>query len=166
MSRNKLTLIFLLNFFVLTYSAQQSSRVKVKLKIEFKSVENFGKPLNNTINYIYSDGQFIDSVYCKKRTMNYLLEGAHLFKIEFSKNGYVNKYVIINTKDIPSNSKKRIKLKADINLFRKMDRINVEFLKTEPVSIAYYNFIKKSLIWDYDYNRSVVEKIIDASLKK
>lgn len=164
MSRNKLTLIFVLNFFVLTYSAQQSSRVKVKLKIEFKSVENFGKPLYNTINYIYSDGQLIDSVYCKKRTMNYLLEGAHLFKIEFSKNGYVNKYVIINTKDIPS--KKRIKLKADINLFRKMDRINVEFLKTEPVSIAYYNFIKKSLIWDYDYNRSVVEKIIDASLKK
>ena len=98
--------------------------------------------------------------------MNYLLEGAHLYKIEFSKNGYVNKHVIINTKDIPYNSKKRIKLKADINLFRKVSRINVAFLKTEPVSIAYYNFIKKSLIWDYDYNRSVVEKIIEASLKR
>jgi len=166
MSWNKLTLIFVINLFVLTNSAQQSSKIKVKLKFELKSVENFGKSLNNTINYIYSDGQIIDSIFCKKSTMNYLIEESHIYKIEFSKNGYVNKHVIINTKGIPYDIKKKIKLKADINLFRKMDRINVEFLKIEPVSIAYYNFIKKTLMWDYDYNRSVVEKIIDASLKR
>jgi len=165
MSRNKLTLIVSLTLFVLLGSAQQSTKTKVKLKIEFKSVENFGKPLQNTLNYIYSDGQIIDTVYCKKRKMSYLLEGTHLFKIEFSKVGYVNKHVIINTWDIPLNSKKKISLQADINLFRKTDNINFDFLETEPVSIAYYNFVKKTLIWDYDYNRSVVEKIINASIK-
>ena len=161
----KLILLFGITFFVLTNSAQQQPKVKIKFHVEFKSVENFGKSLKNTINYIYSDGLIIDSVFCMRKSMNYILEKGHIYKIEFSKNEYVSKYVIINTKEIPNKSRKKITLKADINLFKVKDEINIEFLKTEPVSIAYYNFIKKTLIWDYDYNRSVVEKIIHASLK-
>ena len=83
----------------------------------------------------------------------------------FSKPGYVSKHVVINSIEIPDNSKNKISLKADINLFKKTTKINVDFLEKEPVSIAYYNFLKKTLMWDYEYNRSVVEKIINASLK-
>ena len=162
----KLILLFGFTFFVLTNSAQKQSKVKIKFHVEFKSVENFGKSLKNTINYIYSDGKIIDSVFCIRKSMNYILGKGHLYKIEFSKNEYVSKHVIINTREVPNRYRKNIKLKADINLFKVRDKIDIEFLKHEPVSIAYYNFIKKTLIWDYDYNRSVVEKIIHASLKK
>ena len=165
MSRNKLTLILSLTLSVLISSAQNSTQPKVRLKITFKSVEEFRKPLKNTLNYIYADGMIIDSVFCKKRKMNYVLEGKHLYKIVFSKPGYASKHVVINSIEIPDNSKNKISLKADINLFKKTTKINVDFLEKEPVSIAYYNFLKKTLIWDYEYNRSVVEKIINASLK-
>jgi len=33
------------------------------------------------------------------------------------------------------------------------------------VSIANYNFLKRKLEWNFDYNRSVVEKIIVATIK-
>ncbi len=167
MSLNKLILIFVLTFFYAAPNiAQHQSKVKARLYVKLKSVEKFRKSLKSTTNYIYSDGKIIDSVFCKKKSMVYTLDAGHLYKVEFSKTGYVSKHIIINTKEIPVNSRKKIKLKADINLFTVKDGINVDFLKYEPVSIAYYNFITKTLIWDYDYNRSVVEKIIHASIEK
>ncbi len=162
----KLIIGFSLTLFVLTVSAQKRSKVKIKVIIEMKSVEDFRKPLKNTLNYIYLDGIIIDSVFCLKNSMTYLLSPGHIYKIEFTKAEHVSKHVIINTIEVPNKKRKYIKLKADINLFKIKPNKNIDFLKSEPVSIAYYNHLKKTLVWDYDYNRSVVEKIIHACLKK
>ena len=48
MSRNKLTLILSLTLSVLISSAQNSTHPKVRLKITFKSVEEFRKPLKSS----------------------------------------------------------------------------------------------------------------------
>ena len=47
-------------------------------------------------------------------------------------------------------------------LFHFRGNENISFLDKEPVSIAYYNEIKKEIMWDFEYNRSIVEKIIHA----
>ena len=56
-------------------------------------------------------------------------------------------------------------LKADISLFHISKNQNVKFLDNLPISRAYYNEIKEDLMWDFEYNRSIVEKIIHAQTK-
>ena len=59
-----------------------------------------------------------------------------------------------------------VKLKADISLFRYKKEYDTSFLAKEPISVGYYNEIKEEMIWDFEYNRSMVEKIIHAMTKK
>ena len=61
---------------------------------------------------------------------------------------------------------KKFKLKADLGLFHKRSDLKISFLEKEPVSIAYFNEIKKEMMWDFEYNRSIVEKIIHAQIKR
>ena len=86
-----------------------------------------------------------------------------IYKFEFSKESYVSKHFIIDAVDIPEN-KKRHRLKAEITLFHYSKNDDVTFLKTEPISIAYYDYIKKEIRWDFEYYRGVVEKIIKAQI--
>ena len=166
MSLEKLIIGLGIIIFSLTALAQDNSKVKVKFHAKLKSVEKFGKPLKNTHAFIYKNGQLIDSVLSNRGSVKFSLPSGHLYKIEFTKLDYVSKHVIINTIEIPKKSIRNIKLKADINLFKFRKEIDAGFLKYEPVSIAYFNFENNNLVWDYDYNRSVVEKIILSYIKK
>jgi len=152
-------LLFLSSDFV---NAQKPANIKFKASL--KMVENFGEKLKNTTIYLYRSGELIDSTYSKNATFKTKLSSGNLYKIEFTKKNYTSKHIVINTIGVPE--KKRVKLKADISLFRYNQRWNVNFLKQQPVTIAYYNFIEKKLGWDFDYNRSVVEKIIIATIIK
>ena len=62
--------------------------------------------------------------------------------------------------------KSKFKLKADISLFRYKKEYDTSFLAKEPISVGYYNEIKEEMIWDFEYNRSMVEKIIHTMTKK
>ena len=44
------------------------------------------------------------------------------------------------------------------------EKFDVRFLEKEPISIAYYDYTNKVLKWDFDYNRTIIEKIIEAQL--
>ena len=137
---------------------------KINFKVNLKSVEHYGMGLKNSTVSVYTDGILTDSIFSKKKSITIALSSNHIYKITFSKKNYATKHVIINTIDVPS--KKRLKIKADISLFRPKKEWEIDFLNYEPVSIANYNFLKKKLVWDFDYNRSVVEKIILATIKK
>ena len=82
-----------------------------------------------------------------------------------SHEGYVSKYFTIDAKNIP---KKKIahRLKAEISLFKYNEENQFDFLKKEPVSIAYYDYTKKKLMWDFEYNRVIRDKIIEAQISK
>ncbi len=137
---------------------------KIKFKAHLKSVSRYGLKLKKSSVCIHENGVLIDSIFSKNSTIQISLSSGNVYKVTFSKKGYTNKHVIINTIDVPIN--KKLKIKADISLFRPKKDWEIDFLKHEPVSIANYNFLKKKLAWDFDYNRSVVEKIILATIKK
>jgi hypothetical protein len=101
----------------------------------------------------------------KRYTLLKTLKSLGTFKLVFKKNNYVSKHVIINANSLPKKGRKKYILKADISLFMIKESQNVDFLEKEPISIAYYNETKEELIWDFEYNRSVVEKIIHAQTK-
>ena len=86
-----------------------------------------------------------------------------IYKFELCHEGYVSKYFKIDAKNIP---KKKIahRLKAEISLFKYNEENQFDFLKKEPVSIAYYDYTKKFWIteikdnqliynWDLLYNK-------------
>ena len=141
-------------------NAQKTNNIKFIVKL--KSVENFGAKLKNSTIYIFKNGFISDSIDFKKSKLKLSLSSGCLYKIEFTKKNYVNKHVIINSIEVLE--KKSIRIKADISLFKPKASWNVAFLNHQPVSIANYNFLKKKLEWNFDYNRSVVEKIILATI--
>jgi len=51
-------------------------------------------------------------------------------------------------------------------LFKYNEENQFDFLKKEPVSIAYYDYTKNKLIWDFEYNRVIRDKIIEAQIGK
>jgi len=53
---------------------------------------------------------------------------------------------------------------ASLSLALKSEKFDVRFLEKEPISIAYYDYTNKVLKWDFDYNRTMIEKIIEAQL--
>jgi hypothetical protein len=83
--------------------------------------------------------------------------------LNFPKKNYVSKHFIIDVLDIPE-SRKRHGLKGEVILFKDSKKFDVGFLEKEPISIAYYDYLNKILKWDFDYNRTIVEKIIEAQL--
>mgnify|MGYP001495287643 CR=1 FL=1 len=83
-----------------------------------------------------------------------------------SEKPYVSKHIIVNCTGIPRKGRPKFKLKADISLFRYKKEYDTSFLEEEPISVGYYNEVKGEMIWDFEYNRSMVEKIIHTMTKK
>ena len=154
--------VITLLLFVSSIDAQKTDNIKFIVKL--KSVEHYGHKLKNSTIYIFKNGIISDSIHLKKNKLKLHLSNGFLYKIEFTKKNYVNKHVIINTIEVPKN--KSLRIKADISLFQPKMNWNLDFLNNQPVSIANYNFLKKKLEWDFDYNRYVVEKIILAIINK
>ena len=152
-----LTIVLLSVFHI---DAQKTNSIKFFAKL--KSVEEYGSKLKNSTVYVYKNGLIIDTIPLKNNKLKIYLSTGYLYKVEFTKKNYTNKHVIINSIEVPKN--KSIRIKADISLFQPKPNWKIGFLKSQPVSIAYYNFLKKKLEWDFDYNRSVVEKIILATI--
>jgi hypothetical protein len=154
-----LSICIILLFQIIGYAQKP---LKTKLKISLRPVENFRHHLDKCDVIFYENNIKYDSTRLKGHVLKHNLSNRSLYKIEFKKDGYVSKHIIVNTVNIPNHKRYKEVLKADVSLFIKSTSQNVSFLKNEPISIAYYNEIKGALIWDFEYNRSIVEKIIHA----
>jgi hypothetical protein len=162
----KITIFSALISFSSIILAQNTKAVKLIFSARIRSVETLGKKLNNSNAFLYENNVLIDSIYSEKGKIKFKIEGRNIYKIIFSKNGYIDKFVIINSLEIPVKKKITDKIKADINLFKSENKIDYIFLDTTPVSIASYNFVKKKILWDFEYNRIIVEKLIGVSVKE
>ncbi|MBM78893.1 MAG: hypothetical protein CL846_10465 [Crocinitomicaceae bacterium] len=145
---------------------QTQQPIKVKTIINLNRSDNFQHKLKECSVLIFENSQKIDSLFVKGHVFKYELENRSSYKIVFTKKGFVSKHIIVNTINYPEKRIKKFKLKADIGLFHFNGNNNIKFLEKEPVSIAYYNEIKKEIMWDFEYNRNIVEKIIHAQIKK
>ena len=158
--------LFTIAFLCLCLYGLTQKPIKVKVIIDFNSSDNFQHKLKGCSVLIFENSKKIDSVFNKGHVFKFELKNRSLYKIVFQKKGFVSKHIIVNTSNYPEKKIKRFKLKADVGLFHFKGNENISFLDREPVSIAYYNEIKKEIMWDFEYNRSIVEKIIHAQIKR
>ena len=152
-------LLLILTIFVIKAQGQ----LRIKLNIELSHIENRNKKLKNCKVVISQGKEEIESFTATKNKFKKTIDSKGIYKFEFSKNNYVSKHFIIDVLDIPK-SRKRHNLKAEITLFHDSKKFNFRFLEKEPISIAYYDYSNKELKWDFDYNRTMVEKIIEAQI--
>ena len=153
----------LLLLILIIFVTRTQGQLRIRLNIELKHVENGNKKLKN-YNVIISQGkEKIEICTATKNKFKKTICSKGIYKFEFSKKNYVSKHFIVDVLDIPK-SRKRHVLKADVTLFKKSDKFDVRFLEKEPISIAYYDYTNKVLKWDFDYNRTMIEKIIEAQL--
>ena len=134
------------------------------LDVKITSVEKMREKLENTTVTLYKNDLKVDSTVLEKGKYNLLLDTGIVYKIVFSKTTYVNKYIILNTKEAPEKSKKRSKLKIDIGLFHSKEDLKVDFLKTEPIGYARFDFVTEKMEWDDEYLKLMKGKIIRATL--
>ena len=159
-------ILFTIAFLCINICVHTQQPIKVKTIIDLNSSDNFQHKLKECSVLIFENSKKIDSLFVKGHVFKYELKNRSLYKIVFTKKGFVSKHIIVNTINYPEKRIKKFKLKADIGLFHFNGNNNIKFLEKEPVSIAYYNEIKKEIMWDFEYNRNIVEKIIHAQIKK
>ena len=97
------------------------------------------------------------------RNLTKKLKNKKIFIYDTAKPNYKCKFIKGSILNI---SKINQKLKADISLFKSKNEFKTDFLEKEPISIGYYNELKDEVIWDFEYNRSMVEKIIHTMTKE
>ena len=156
-------LLTVLILVIISWGIHSQKNIKIKLKINLIPIENRYGNLKNCSIKIYKNNVQLQNYILKGNKVKKIINSRGIYKFEFSKNSYVSKHLIIDATDIPEN-KKRHSLKAEITLFHNSKNDDVTFLKTEPISIAYYDFIKKEVRWDFEYYRGIVEKIIKAQI--
>ena len=149
---------------IISWGIHSQKNIKIKLKINLIPIENRHGNLKNCSIKIYRDNVELQNFKLKGNKVKRVIYNRGIYKFEFSKENYVSKHFIIDAVDIPENKRKH-KLKAEITLFHNSKNDDVNFLKTEPISIAYYDYIKKEVRWDFEYYRGVVEKIIKAQIE-
>ena len=156
-------LLTVLILVTISWGIHSQKNIKIKLKINLIPIENRYGNLKNCSIKIYKNNVELQNYKLNGNKVKKIINSRGIYKFEFSKNSYVSKHLIIDATDIPEN-KKRHRLKAEITLFHDSKNDDVTFLKTEPISIAYYDYIKKEVRWDFEYYRGVVEKIIKAQI--
>jgi hypothetical protein len=136
----------------------------VKFDAKITEVETMGGKLNLVKVYITIDNQLTDSVLAQNGRMKYTLTGEHVYKIEFTKPGYISKHLVVSTKEPTNKTKSKGSLKVDVSLFKYQKDLEVNFLIEKPIGVAKFDEHSGKLKWNVDYTRMMVEKIIQATL--
>ena len=147
-----------------TFLNAQSKNHQTLLDLKITSVEKMRKSLENTTFLVYKNENLTDSILLVKGRFKLKLDTGFVYKVIIKKKDYVSKFIILNTKEAPVKAKKFTKLKIDIGLFHKKDNLHVDFLKTEPIGYARYDFITEKMAWDESYLDLMKSKIIRATL--
>ena len=146
------------------FFTQENTNVKVVIKL--RPIENYRGKLKNCTSSVFENNVLVSKRINKGYKFKFKLNSKTIYKIVFENKPYVSKYIIVNCTGIPPKGKSKFKLKADISLFRYKKEYDTSFLAEEPISVGYYNEVKEEMIWDFEYNRSMVEKIIHTMTKK
>ena len=122
--------------------------------------ERSGKKLSDVQVILVEDGS-------TKKTFVTTLNGKfeldldfdHDYDIRFTKDGYVTKFININTKNVPENNKVGgFGFELDMSLFEVVEGVNFDILK-KPIGKANYVESSGEIGFDYEYTRSIQAEI-------
>lgn len=120
-------------------------------KTEFEK----GKPIENAFIKVYNDknlllGEFTTN---KKGKCEFKVPINKQFIIEFSKPGYVSKFIEINTK-MPPERKLAFIFPFEVNIFKEIEGLDISLLK-RPVAKVVYNLIEHQFDYDDGYTNKI-----------
>ncbi len=151
----------IITLFVLLFSAV-STVAQVDRLLVYGTVkdERSGKKLQDVQVTLVEDGE-------TKKTYATALSGKfeldldfeHDYDIRFSKDGYVSKFININTKNVPEeNQVGGFGFDLDMSLFEEVEGVNFDVLK-KPIGKANYVPETGEIGFDYEYTRSIQAEI-------
>ncbi|MEZ4936079.1 MAG: hypothetical protein R2799_00635 [Crocinitomicaceae bacterium] len=109
------------------------------------------KVKNVEITVFNGDSLLIQSL--SKGKFNLKVGAKGLLKIHFHKNGYIDKYFLLNTSDIPKYYlTKKFKIKADVSMAI-VDKYMESNTLENAVGYIYFNPKYKEFIWDAEYTK-------------
>ena len=156
---------FLLYIILFSFvSLNHAQGKKVILDAKLSAVQGLKKIAVATVR-LYDGDKIIDSTVTQSGRCYFTLAENHIYKIEFSKTGYVSKHLILETTGLPEKGKRRYKVKVEVTLFKNRPGLNMDFLQKKPMGIAKYESIYKKIKWDEEYTRSVEEQVIHETLE-
>ncbi len=83
----------------------------------------------------------------------------HAFELRFSKDGFVTKFIRIDTRNVPKENRVGgFGFDVDIALFQIIEGVNFDLFK-QPVGIAKYSAAKGDMDFDLEYTRAFLAKI-------
>ena len=84
----------------------------IKLDAKISAVQS-AKKINIATVTLFDNDVRVDSIVTQNGKCIFILKENHRYKIEFSKAGYVSKYLVIETTDLPEKGKKKFKVKVN-----------------------------------------------------
>lgn len=136
----------------------------IRLDAKLTKIESFGAKLKIATFIAYKGSEPVDTIVTQNGRLFFTMEIGYVYRLEFRKSGYVSKHLIVDTRALPEDFKRKSKIKIDVGLFKEQKGFDVSFLKKEPMGMASYNEIEKKITWNDAYTRYIVEKIINATL--
>lgn len=151
-----LILIFTFPGALITLRAQSPT---LDLKIEIKD-ETYNQKMANAEVVIYKNGAPYKKLTTddKGRLFVQVPLGVD-YKVEFKKNGYVTKHIIIDTKNIPSeDASYGFEYPMEVNLFEDIPEIDFSILQ-KPVAILKFDNKTGFFEYDKDYTNSILKQL-------
>jgi hypothetical protein len=152
MMRSVLALLFCLPF--LAFSQIKS----LTLNATFSKVEGQSKTHIATVE-IEKNGVIISKEVVQGGKFTAILDTGAIYKVYFSKVNHVGKHLLIDTRDVPKNSKKKQVLRVEMSFFLAFEDLDFSFLKQSPISIGRYDEQYRKFKWDKEYTKTMNEKI-------
>lgn len=79
-----------------------------------------------------------------------LIPCDHLYRVDFTADGYVTKHVVIDARSIPLEDQLGgFSMDIDITLFKAIDGVDYELLE-KPIGVSRYDTYSYSIAWDQD----------------
>lgn len=122
--------------------------------------ERSNKLLSNVLVTKERDGKVMDSVRTGVNGRFILkLDFGYDYNIRLSKNGYVSKFININSENVPDeNQVGGFGFDLNVNLFEEVEGINFDILK-QPIGKAKFEEASGEIAFDFEYTKSIQARI-------
>jgi hypothetical protein len=138
--------------------------IAIFVDAKITDVVQVGQRIDVVKVHIVKDNKPIDSLVTQRGHCRIRLDTGHVYKIYFSKSGYVGKHFVVNTKEVPPSYTKKSTIKIEVSMFKSNPEMDFSFLAQKPIGIAAYNFVSKRIQWDAEYTRIMIQQIIDVTV--
>lgn len=141
------------SFYILFFLFLPFTLIPQKVIIKGKTISYYSKKKEKNVKIEVNLADTLIGTYHSNGTFKIPVNKKGIIKISFKKEGFIDKFFLINTKDIPKYlSNKKLNLKADVSII-KIDTNMLDNTIPNSVGYAYFSKKYKAFIWDPEYTK-------------